>query len=179
MAGRIDPGIRYTEAAEQAISGGSEHHLPCAECSVGGAYVAVGQPERWIEWCRAQLARGLDTHGLTTVGLLMGLTVTGSADEKMAVANGLIDAAESTDNPYAVSLALLAFGWAIYDADPVRSLAAHRRGMVIAQDSGNRANQSHLAINLCCGRPNTATRWLHSITSPWRSATITTRATPT
>jgi predicted ATPase/class 3 adenylate cyclase len=151
MAGRIDPGIRYTEAAERAISGGSDHHLPCAECSLGGAYVAVGQPERWIEWCRAQLACGLDTHGLTTVGLLMGLTVTGSADEKMAVATGLIDAAESTDNPFAVSLALLAFGWAVYDADPVRSLVALRRGMVIARDSGNRATLSHLATNLCRG----------------------------
>jgi predicted ATPase/class 3 adenylate cyclase len=149
MAGRIDSGIRYTEAAERAISGGSDHHLPCA--ALGGAYDAVGQPERCIEWCRAQLACGLDTHGFTTVGLLMGLTVTGSADEKTAVATGLIDAAESTDNPFAVSLELLAFGWAVYDADPVRSLVALRRGMVIARDSGNRATLSHLATNLCRG----------------------------
>ena len=141
MAGRIDPGIRYTEAAaERVISGGSDYHVPCAECSLGGAYVAVGQPERWVERCRARLARGLDTHGLTTVGLLMGLTVTGPFHEAMAVANGLIDAAEATDNPYALSLALLAYGWAVYDADPVRSLDAHSRGMVIARDSGNRAD---------------------------------------
>jgi hypothetical protein len=150
MAGRIDPGIRYTEAAEErVISGGSDHHVPYAECSLGGAYVAVGQPERWIERCRARLARGLDTHGLTTVGLLMGLTVTGPFHEAMAVANGLIDAAEATDNPYVLSIALLAYGWAVYDADPVRSLAAQRRGMLIARDSGNRATLSHLATNLC------------------------------
>ena len=149
MAGRIDSGIRYTEAAERAISAGSEHHIPYAVCSLGGAYVAVRQPERWIEWCHAQLARGMDTHGLTTVCLLMGLTVTGSFDEAMAVANGLIEAAEATDNPYALSIALLAYGWAIYDADPAGSLAAHRRGMVIAQDSGNRSALSHLATNLC------------------------------
>jgi hypothetical protein len=30
-----------------------------------------------------------------------------------------------------------------------RSLGALRRGLAIAQDSGNRANQSHLATNLC------------------------------
>jgi hypothetical protein len=149
MAGRIDPGIRYTEAAERAISGASAHHVPYAECSLGAAYPAVGQPQRWIEWCRAQLSCGMDTHGLTTVCLLMGLTITGSLDEAVAVANGLIDAAEATDNPYALSITLLAYGWAIYDANPARSLAAHRRGMVIAQDSGNRATLSHLATNLC------------------------------
>ena len=54
-----------------------------------------------------------------------------------------------TGNPFALSWALLAYGLAVHDADPVRSLAALRRGLVIAQDSGNRANQSHLAPNLC------------------------------
>jgi hypothetical protein len=149
MAGRIDTGIRYTEAAERAISGGSDHHVPYAECSLGAAYPAVGQPQRWVEWCRAQLAHGMDTHRLTTVSLLMGLTTTGCLDEAVAVANGLIDAAEATDNPYALSITLVAYGWAMYDANPARSLAAHRRGMVIAKDSGNRATLSHLATNLC------------------------------
>jgi hypothetical protein len=55
----------------------------------------------------------------------------------------------ATDNPYVLSFALLAYGWDSHDVDPVRSLAALRRGLVIAQDSGNRANLSHLASNLC------------------------------
>ena len=153
MAGRIDPGFRYTEAAEErVISGGSEHHLPYAECSLGGAYIAVARPERWIERCRARLARGLDTHGLTTVFLLAGLTVTGSFDEAMAIANGLIDTAETTtDNPYALSFALGVYGWAVHDADPVRAMAALRRGLAIAQDSGNRITLSILAYNLSSG----------------------------
>jgi predicted ATPase/class 3 adenylate cyclase len=150
MAGRIDPSIRYTEAAEErVISGGSDHHVPYAECSLGGAYVAVGQPERWIERCRARLARGLDTNVVTRTSLVIALMAAGSADEAMAVANGLIDAAEVSDNPFVLSFALLAYGWAVYDADPVRSLAAQSRGMVIARDSGNRAAVSHLATNLC------------------------------
>ena len=28
----------------------------------GSAYLIIGQPERAVEWCRAQLARGRDTH---------------------------------------------------------------------------------------------------------------------
>ena len=39
----------------------------------------------------------------------------------MAAANGLIDAAEATRNPYVLSFALLAYGFAFRDADP----AAH------------------------------------------------------
>ena len=148
MAGRVDPAIRYTEAAQRAISGGSDH-IPYGAEAVGGAYPAVGQPERMIRWCRAQLARGLDTNTLTRTGLVVALAVTGSTDDAMATATGLIDAAEATGNPYVLSWALLASGLAVYDADPVGSLAALRRGLGIAQDSGNRANQSHLALNLC------------------------------
>ena len=65
----------------------------------------------------------------------------------MAVANGLIDAAEATHNPCALSFALsprLAFR----DADPDRARDALRRGLVIAQDSGNRETESLLAA-LC------------------------------
>ncbi len=149
MAGRIDPAIHYTEAAQRAISAGSEHIPYGAEGYVGGAYVAVRQPERWIEWCRTQLARGLDTNAYITANLLIGLSVTGSTDDAMAAATGLIDAAEATGNPWVLSWALQGYGLAVYDADPVRALAALRRGMAIAEDSGNRAEQSHIANNLC------------------------------
>ena len=84
----------------------------------------------------------------------------------MAAANGLIDAAEATRNPYALSFALLAYGFAFRDADPDRALEALRRGLVIAQDSGNRANETTPGgQSVAASRPNTATRWPRSITS--------------
>ena len=73
----------------------------------------------------------------------------------MAAATGLIDAAEATRNPYALSFALLAYGFAFRDADPDRALDALRRGLVIAQDSGNRAIETHLAACLCPTRGRT------------------------
>jgi predicted ATPase len=149
MAGRVDPAIRYTEAAQTALSRGSYHVPWGTEGIVGAAYVAVGQPERWVRCCRAQLARGLDSHPYTTASLVMGLNATGSFGEAMVAATGLIDAAEATGNPCVLALSLHVYGWAVHDADPARSLAALRRGLVIAQDSGNRANVSHLATNLC------------------------------
>ena len=66
----------------------------------------------------------------------------------MAAANGLIDAAEATRNPWALSLALWAYGTAFRDADPVRAREAMRRGLVIAQDSGNRTRETYLAASL-------------------------------
>jgi hypothetical protein len=65
------------------------------------------------------------------------------------MADGLIEAAESTQNPHALSYALLAYGFAHRDADPIRALHACRRGLAIAQDSGNRFTESGLAGILC------------------------------
>ncbi len=62
--------------------------------------------------------------------------------------NGVIDAAEATCNPCALSFALLAYGFAYRDADPLPPLEALRRGLVIAQDGGSRANESYLAVSL-------------------------------
>jgi hypothetical protein len=148
MAGRNDAAIRYTEAAQTAISSGRDHVPYGAEAFLGSVYPAVGQPERWIQSSRAQLARGRDTHSLTATSLVIGLAITGSADAAMEAANGLIDAAEATGNPLALSWALLAYGLAGHDADPVGSLAALRRALAIAQASGNRFIESTTAYTL-------------------------------
>ena len=81
--------------------------------------------------------------------LVFALTITGCGEEARAAATGLIDAAEATRNPYMFSFALLAYGFAFRDADPVRALDAFRRGLLLAQDSGNRFNESHLAAIRC------------------------------
>jgi hypothetical protein len=72
----------------------------------------------------------------------MGLA-TGEAEVR-----GLIDAAEASHNPNVLSQALLAYGYVFRDADPGRALEALRRGLVIAQDSGNRLWETQLAFML-------------------------------
>ena len=109
---------------------------------------------------------------------IIALTFAGCDEEARAAANGLIDTAEATHNPWALSLALIAYGIAFRDADPDRALDALRRGLVIAQDSGNRATSPTWRPVWPDSRPSTATRWPRSITSLWPSATTTTRATP-
>ena len=178
MAGRIEEAVRYSDAGQMVIGSGRDEVPFGIEGLLGGVYLAIGQPERWVEWCRAQLARGRDTHAFTRACLVIALAIAGSGEEAMAAANGLIDAAEATGNPYALSFALLAYGFAFRDADPVRALDALRRGLVIAQDSGNRVTSRTWRSVWPDSRPNTATRWPRSTTSLWRSATTTTRATP-
>ena len=146
--GRIEEAVGYADAAQTVIGTGRDQEPFGAEGALGTVYLVIGQPGRCVEWCRAQLARGRDTHTLTRAYLVVALTVAGAGEEARVAANGLIEAAEATHNPYALSFALYAYGFAFGDADPVRALEALRRGLVIVQDSGNRLIESQLATVL-------------------------------
>jgi predicted ATPase len=149
LAGRIDTAVGYSDAS-QAATGSTRDDVPFgAEGWLVGPYLSIGQPERAVELCRAQLARRRDADPFTTACLVVALTFAGSGDAARTAANGLIDAAEASRNPFVLSFALLACGLAFREADPAAALEAMRRGLVIAQDSGNRYDESHLAAVLC------------------------------
>jgi predicted ATPase/class 3 adenylate cyclase len=158
QAGRTDDAVRYADAAQLVIASGRYEEVPFGgEGVLSFAYLHIGQPKRAVESCRAQLARGHDTHTLTRACLVIALTLAGSHDEAMAAANGLIDAAEATHNPCVLSFALYVRDRAVHvfddaafrDANPVAALDALRRGLVIARESGNRYTESLLAVSLC------------------------------
>ena len=146
--GRIEEAVGYADAGQTVIGTGRGEVPFGAEGTFSAVYTAIGQPERNVEWCRAQLARGRDTHTITRTMLVTALAVAGAGEEARAAANGLIEAAEATHNPQALANALYGYGYAFGDADPVRALEALRRGLVIAQDSGNRLIESLLATVL-------------------------------
>jgi predicted ATPase/class 3 adenylate cyclase len=148
FVGRTEEAVRYTDVGQTVIASGSDKVPYAALGGFGHAYRYIGQPERYVEVCRAQLARGRDTNTPTRVFLVVALTAAGSPDEAMAAAYGLIDAAEATRNPWTLSFALLAHSYAFRDADPGGALDAMRRGLVIAQDSGNRFIETQLAFML-------------------------------
>ena len=136
--GRIEAAVGYSDAG-QIVLGRSRDALPYGiEGVLGLVYLAIGQPERLAELCRAQLARRRDTHVYIRAWLVVALAMAGSGGEAMDCADGLIEAAEATGNPSLLSWALGAYGLAFRDADPVGALNALGRGLVIAQDSGNR-----------------------------------------
>ena len=138
MTGRIEAAVRYADAGQLVIASGRYEVPGGIEAWLGAVYLAIGQPERLAEWCRAQLARRRDAHVHLRSWLVFALAVAGSGGEAMDSADGLIEAAEATGNPSLLAWALTAYGGALRDADPVGALNALGRGLVIAQDSGNR-----------------------------------------
>ena len=148
FTGRFEAAVRYCDAG-QIVLGSSRDRPPYGiEAWLGLVYLTIGQPERLAELCRAQLARRRDTHVHIRSWLVSALGVAGSGGEAMDSADGLIEAAEATGNPMFLALALAAYGGAFRDADPVGALNALGRGLVIAQDSGNRAGVAAVANGL-------------------------------
>jgi len=110
--GHVDDAIRFADAGQSAIESGSGEVPFGFEGMLGTVYITVGQPQRWVEQCRALLEIGRDTHTYTRACLVFALIIAGRGDEAMAATNGLVDAAQVTGNPSAVANALLAYGFA-------------------------------------------------------------------
>jgi predicted ATPase/class 3 adenylate cyclase len=148
-AGRMENAVRYADAATELLCAGRSTLPFDIDGWLNGAYVATGQPERAVEFDRKRLAQIRDTHHFTRSCLVFASTIRGASDEALAVADALIPAFEATDNPYVRCFSLLAYGWAFRDAQPIRALQALRRGLAIAQDSGNHNTEAQLASVLC------------------------------
>jgi predicted ATPase len=138
LVGRFEDAVRYSEVGQTVIAGASDKVCYFGESWLGSAYLFVGQPERNVEVCRAQLTRSGDANPFARANLVIALVVSGSTDEAMRTANGLIDAAEATRNPWVLAYAVMACGYAFRETDPDRALDAFRRSVLITQDSGNR-----------------------------------------
>ena len=167
MAGRIDDGVRYTRRRPDG-SGSGRDEVPSGFEACSALRTRSHRPTRTMGRVVPRPARTRPRHSrtFTRACLVIALTVAGSGEEAMAATNGLIEAAEATGNPFVLSFALFAYGYAFRDADPARSLDAPRRGLAIAQDSGNRFNESHLAIDLVPPRSRARRpAWPRSITS--------------
>jgi len=148
VTGRLDDGVRYTDAAAQIVlTEGRDALASPFDAMIGAAYIYSGHPKRWIEWCRVQLKCGPDSVHMRSC-LVFGLVNAGSVEEAMGATSGLIEAAEATANPFMLSFALFAYSYAFREADPARALDAARRGLVVAQDSGSRLTETQLAIVL-------------------------------
>jgi predicted ATPase len=146
--GRIEAAVGYSDAG-QIVCGRSRDAPPGGtEAVLGSVYLAIGQPERMAELCRAQLARRRDTPVHIRSFLVIALAVAGCGGEARDCADGLIEAAEATGNPHVLAWALFAHDAAFRDADPIGALSALGRGLAIAQDSGNRTIASDLATSL-------------------------------
>ncbi len=145
MTGRIEAAVGYAEVGQVVLDNGLEALPAGIEAWLGLVYLAIGQPERLAELCRAQLARRRDNHVNIRAWLIVALVIAGTAEEARDSADGLIESAEATGNPLLLAWALGAHGLAFRDPDPLAARNDLRRGLMIAQDSGNRTLASSLA----------------------------------
>ena len=77
---------------------------------------------------------------------VFALAFAGFFDEARAAADGLIEAAIASDNPFMHTFAIAACGFLLSSAGSERELALCRQGLALAQDSGNRFTETILAM---------------------------------
>jgi hypothetical protein len=138
LVGRFAEAVHYSELGHTVIAAATDKVSYFGEGFLGSVYLFVGQPERDVEACRGQLTRTGDTNTMGMANLVAALFASGSTDEALVIADGLIDAAELIGNPWVLSYTLTVCGVNFRDTDPDRALEAVRRGVLIARDSGNR-----------------------------------------
>jgi predicted ATPase/class 3 adenylate cyclase len=148
MAGRIDDAIAYTEKSQEIALNGRGHVPFGLEGLLGGVFVVIGQIEKALEWEDAYLDERSDPLAISRSNRVLQLVIAGRSNDAMAAAPDVLAAAEATGNPYALSGALLGYGFAFRDADPEKALDAMRRGLVIAHDSGIGSTEAYLALNI-------------------------------
>jgi hypothetical protein len=144
--GRVEEAVHYCEAAMTVVESGRGEVPFGIEGLLSVTYLFAGRPERGVDWCRSLVQTGRDTHTVSKLNLVVSLVATQSDEEAIAATAGLIEGAEATGNPWSLSYALVAFGVAHLHADPVGALEAGRRGLQVAEDSGNRLTRTYLAM---------------------------------
>jgi hypothetical protein len=146
---RIEDALGYSEAGQLLIDSRQYEEVRAEyEALLGALYVTKGEPEWLVELCRNMIGRSSGPQNSMRALEVMALKVAGADDEAMAASEGPLADATAAKNPAIVAWILLAYGFAYSDANPVAAYEALRRGLRIAQESGNRQFASIIAVNL-------------------------------
>ena len=149
LIGRIEDALIYSGRAQTLTGNSHFDRFPFGYGAYHGSpYIALGRPERWADACRIELEHDDDSHGYTRGSLALALALGRDDNEAKTALSGVVAAAESTQNPHSISIALLAEGMVRRYTDPATAMDAVQRSLNIAQKSGNRFNESHIAVTL-------------------------------
>jgi predicted ATPase len=149
MFGRVDDALGYSAFGQAVLDRGSSgQQFEFEMLWLGAVYSATADSERYVDFFLGQMALDLAYVDIAWACVVTALTWANREAEALRVAAGLVESAEATQNPFTLSFALMAYGMALSVEDPLRALEALRRGLALAQESGNRANESYLAMTL-------------------------------
>jgi hypothetical protein len=148
--GRIEEALNYFEVGEQMSKSSDFDAVPYdMQCASGVVYSAAGHPQRWVELCRRAITAQSGPLTVTRACLCIALSLLGKGNEARLAAEGLLVAADATDNPNTTCFALLGHSIAYIDSDPVAAYHGYRRALKIARETGNRQLESAVATTLC------------------------------
>jgi predicted ATPase/class 3 adenylate cyclase len=149
-SGRLTDGVAYGDAGIALVDNPHFDDLPYASARLwlADSHINAAQPDTAIAQAEAHLALGLPDEVIARAALTQGLEIAGRTDEALAAAQGLVEAAEATSNPASLCGALMAEGWVSRHTDPARTIELTRRGLTLAQDSGNKDLEGTLAMFL-------------------------------
>ena len=148
-AGRAEDASGYLEASQQLNNSAAfDPDLYETQTATGVAYMVAGRSQRWVDVCREAIARGSGPRTITRACLVMALNFLGDGDGARLASEGLLDAADATDNPNTACFALVAHGIAHRDTDPVGACDVQRRAVILARESGNRQMEMAAAVSV-------------------------------
>jgi predicted ATPase len=149
LFGRVDDALEYSRIGQTALVEGSAHALFGLEHFwLGAVYSAIPTSDHYVDFFRERQERNEDRYGLGEAFLAIALTVSGRIEEAITFASALPQLAETMSNPFVASYALMCYGMAYSSSDPLRALDALRRGLTITRETGNRTNESYIAMTL-------------------------------
>lgn len=148
LLGRADDALSYSDAGQHAMVERNKLSYSPEQLWLGAVYSSLDDRDRYIEFFRDHMGQAGDTMRFAEACLVIALVNSGRSEEALSIAEGLAVIAESAANPFAASFSLMVRGMAQSAIDPASALATLRRGLVVAQDSGNRANVGYIALSL-------------------------------
>jgi predicted ATPase len=147
--GRVADALTYFEAGEQLLKSGDFDAVPYeGEYSSGVVFSVAGHPEQWVALCRRGISEDAGTTVIARASLCIALYQSGKSDEAATASQGLLTAAESTDNPNTACFALLGYGTSHINSDPIKAFHAYRRALTIARETANRQMESTMLTML-------------------------------
>lgn len=149
LFGRVDDALYYSKVGQDALSRSpAQLRFGAEQLWLGAVYSAIPGSDRYVAFYQQQLEHSVDIYGLGQASLVTALRWSGRIDEAISAASGLTAVAEASLNPFVASFALMSYGMACSAHNPIRALDALRKGAKIAQETGNRSNESYIAMTI-------------------------------
>lgn len=149
MTGRGNDFLGYMAAGEEAIDTGHFDAVHIGlEAALAGGFLNAANAQQCIDWGRRVISRRPGHRYWVLPHLVFAMTFAGQHDEASALSDELFTGLDNVVNPALLAGALFAYGYIQRNRDTDAAYAALKRGLTVAQATGNRQMEALLAATL-------------------------------